>query len=89
MPEPVTLTDTEREALHQGACSRHRDDVPGVLVCGPCERAGDAAVEAILTARLAAQREQIAQAMLDGHDGFDTWNDAEHAAGLTRGGEGS
>lgn len=54
MSESMRLTAAEREALHQGVCSRHRDDTPGVYVCGLCERAGDAAVEAILSARLAA-----------------------------------
>lgn len=47
----AALTDDERKALHDGVCPNHRDIVPGVYVCGPCERAGDAAVERILAQR--------------------------------------
>ena len=57
------LTDAERELLHEGVCTRHRDTTPGVYVCGPCESAGDAAVETLITARVAAERERIAQAI--------------------------
>ena len=52
MSEPTVpagaLTDEERRQLHDGVCPRHRDYVPGVYVCKPCERAGDVAVEAIV-----------------------------------------
>src|SRR5689334_2904230 len=53
--EGVALTEEERRILHDGVCRQHRDTVPGVYVCKPCEYAGDEAVERILAARLAAQ----------------------------------
>ncbi|HTW17055.1 MAG TPA: hypothetical protein VMF51_18135 [Nocardioides sp.] len=49
----VTLTAQERRQLHAGVCGRHADTVPGVYVCGPCESAGDRAVEEIVASRLA------------------------------------
>lgn len=53
------LTDAEKRALHEGVCPRHRDSVPGVIVCGPCEVAGDEAVERIIAAHRAAEREAV------------------------------
>jgi hypothetical protein len=53
------LSDEERRMLHEGVCPRHRDDVPGVYVCGPCERAGDAAVERIVARHVEAVRADL------------------------------
>lgn len=47
----ASLTHRERQELHAGVCPAHRDAAPGVYVCGPCERAGDEVVEAIVAAR--------------------------------------